>query len=359
MNSVGMLEAFYVAAAIAFYLHYLYYKKQKAPKIKLRELNYDGDGGRLELQIENTGSETCFVKPSLRIARLAEAAEWKEHTTNGNGLPMIAGAAENGCSVIKGYDLLGYHEEPVPVEAGESKTLVYYLTCDVDIRAYDNIKVDLQYGANPQSMQKRMQDNMTVKLAAHSFEDEASAAEEIKRQSGAALPAEASLNEPVTEVPLDGGFTQVEVDAPLDGGVAEPCLDVPLDGILFQDEPEPAPEELRQLKESGFPVEAMCFCCGKTKWLKFVFDEHHVCEECKQYLMEKHGLPEPAKIELDSEHMQIIHLLRREGGLPLKTITEKLGAKKTAVDRNLKTLINKNQLKREKQGRQYTYYLNE
>jgi hypothetical protein len=155
------------------------------------------------------------------------------------------------------------------------------------------------------------------------------------------------------EMPLDGGVLEAEAEIPLDGGVLEAEVDIPLDGSLL----EPVAE--KTLRECGFPIEATCFCCGKTQWLRWVFDGQHVCEECKDFLMEKYNITEVAREEFSADQLEIIHLLRREGNLSSKDITELLNKNKYSVDRNLRLLQESNQVLRKKEGRAYIYYLNE
>lgn len=30
----------------------------------------------------------------------------------------------------------------------------------------------------------------------------------------------------------------------------------------------------------GFPVQSICICCGKIRWLNWTVDGRHVCDEC-------------------------------------------------------------------------------
>jgi len=354
MDSLSMLEFFFAAAAIAFYLHYLYFRKQNTPRLSFHELTYDKTSGRLELNVHNTDDKVYYIKPSLRLARLTPADEWKEQTTNGNGFEMMNGKAGNGYSVIKGYDLLGYHESPVPVAPGESKKLVYFLTRDMDIKAFDNIKVDVAYGFDEKVVERRMECNMIVKVdAAESYDLPLDALDKPAQPAIEESPILGEI-EVAPEMPLDGGIEKVQAEIPLDSGLPEAELMVPLDGAL---EEEPIPE--KQLRESGFPIEATCFCCGKKQWLRWVFDSQHVCDECKEFLMEKYSITATSKEEFTADQLEIIHLLRREGGLALSAIISRLSKNKSTITRSLKHLQEASQVRRERDGRSYIYYLNE
>ncbi|MFH1788447.1 MAG: MarR family winged helix-turn-helix transcriptional regulator [Candidatus Altiarchaeota archaeon] len=354
MNSIGALDIFFAAAAIAFYLHYLYFKKQNTLRIALNGLSYDRGSGRLELCVENTGDKTYFIKPELRLARLTPADEWKEQTTNGNGLEMMEGKAGNGYSVIKGYDLLGYHESPVPVSPGESKKLVYFVTRDVDINTCDNVKVDLSYGLESALMDNTVECNMTVKF------NDVEADDAPLDSAGDFLDDILEIEDDfidhdlIPDVPLDGGFDEPAVEAALDGGIVEQVIEVPLDGSLDDE-----PSVKKELKQSSFPIEATCFCCGKKQWLKWVFESQHVCEECKVFLSDKYGIAESERLELSAGQLEIVHLLRRDGGVGLTAIAGKLGRSKYVVDKNIKVLLDGSHVVREKSGRGYIYYLNE
>ena len=129
----------------------------------------------------------------------------------------------NGGTVIKGYDLLGYHESPVPVAPGEMKKLVYFVTTDMDIKAFDNIKVDLAYGVESPSVDKSVECNMAVKLSE-------AAGEPIPQINSNPIEAplfdydELDAIELVDDVPLDGGVLELDEPLPLDGCATAPAV---------------------------------------------------------------------------------------------------------------------------------------
>lgn len=355
MESFSALQIFFAAAAIAFYVHYIYFKGKNTLRLALNELTFDRTSGRLELCVENTSDEKYFIKPELRLARLTPADEWKDKTSNGNGLELMAGKAGNGCSVIKGYDLLGYHEAPVPISPGEAKRLVYFVTHDVDIKAFDNIKVDLSYGLESRLLDKTAECNMAVKFSEVETEDIVLGSYSGFLDDVLEIEDDFIDHDLIPDVPLDGGVDEPEVVIPLDGGIVEQVMEVPLDGSLEDDEPKVE----KELRQSTFPIEATCFCCGKKQWLKWVFESQHVCEDCKLFLSDKYDVTESENHTLSAGELEIVHLLRREGGVGLKVISDKLGKSKYAVEKNIKLLLDGDHVVREKSGRGYIYYLNE
>jgi hypothetical protein len=267
---------------------------------------------------------------------------------------MAAGKAGNGYSVIKGYDLLGYHENPVPIEPGELKKFVYFLTQDMEIKATDNIRVNLLYGLESSVIDGKIDGNMTVKFDSIEFDYESKTEDADALQETLVEDTLKQEELEILDTPLDGGIAKVETELPLDGGIVEPLLEVPLDGCLDE-----AICTEKELKGSGFPVEATCFCCGKRKLLKWVFENQHVCDECKEFLKEKYDAKEELKLDLDATQLEILHLLRRDNKLSLDGMSEKLGKNKSTVKRKLKLLLENKQVRREKIGKEYIYYPNE
>ncbi len=344
------LTYIFAVAAIAFYLYYVYLKNKNNPKLGFSELIYDRNSGRLELTLDNRGDRTYFVKPSLMVARLASASEWKEKTVNGNGVEMMEAKASNGCSVIEGYDLLGFHEDPVGIEPGKTEKFVYYLSNGMEVKAFDNIKVDLKYGFDSSMVDREIDANMTVKFDRIELDDDV-IVDDIDEQFG--FLQENEVLGFGHGALFDGGVDVISQELPLDGGIPEPFIEVPLDGCLAD------VRVRKELKECGFPIEATCFCCGKSMWLKWVFENQHVCDDCKDFLMEKYDLEEPEIVEVNNSHMEFIHLLRREDTLSLKEISAKLGKNKNFVNKNLNELLANDRVGRVKQGRSYFYFLNE
>ncbi|VVB51248.1 Uncharacterised protein [uncultured archaeon] len=354
------------------------YQKRRARKasIKVENLVYDKDAGKLELKVVNRGKKSQFVKPSLRLVRFLDPVELRNKTKE--DLPMLAGRRHYG--VTRGYDLLGELTDAACLLAGESRVFEYYLTYDIDIHPYDTIRIDVPYGASDAAEAGYF----TQTLQARFSEDESVVQPKVEKpaempfieESSAALGGDI-LNS-VPSMPLDGGRFNCEPQMqdvgmqagsqdmfsfippgpqPMmpDSGLPElgqaPAL--PLEsGVSIEVPQSPA------LTPSSFPLESVCFCCGKIRWLNWTVDNQYYCDECKDFLKEEHGFAEVEAApvaSLTTIQREIMSVLRVNAELSPKDVARKIKEKPERVTRELKALYDKQLLSRRKSGQTFKY----
>ena len=315
-----------------FMLLYHAFIRWSKPKIGFMGLFYDKESKLLELFVVNDGEKPVHVSPSLRLVHFLNPEEWREKNSNGKAdmEHMMEGKCYQVDSVIKGYTLLGDCDAPVAVDGRSIRKITYPLGDELDLNVYDNIRVDSKYGFNT-VLNERLFNTMRVV-----FKDHVDAAV-------LECPAPETLKEPYNP---------------------KVCLITPSGGIR---EPK---------VENCFPVQALCVCCGKSKFLEWVVDGNYVCNECKDFLKgEKNDvsmLPEEeaelsigdstvekhsTKVDLNPRQGGILQLFEHENNLTVKKISSMLSVNQSTVSSDLKSLMDNELLGRVKAGRKYLYHL--
>jgi hypothetical protein len=332
--------AFGISLATYLFLRY----KRITPDVKFKDITYDKLKNQMQVVIENISDHPVYVKPALRVVRFTPASEWKEKTANGNSaVPMMTAAAG---SVIKGYELIGEYAEPVKIEPKQKISVDFPVMRDFGLKACDNIKIDSTVGNSPEKLEGTATGTLQLNL------------KELLADCGEELLE--ALNDY-----LDEGLSEPPVCKIMDGGVLESVQ--PL-------------EVGEAMRKSDFPVQALCYCCGKERWLNWVVDGNHVCDECRDYL--KDDLPvaaddsgtdyadegkeyslgygvelvEAPQVDLKPRHKNILDVLYKENTLTAKELSKKLERKEKAVSTDLRFLLKNNLVDRVKIARQYKYF---
>ncbi|MBD3387726.1 MAG: hypothetical protein GF416_01645 [Candidatus Altiarchaeales archaeon] len=363
----------YVAFGLSLATYLVLKLKKVKPDVKFNDVRFNKLRNEIELVVENISDKTLYVKPSLRLVRLTPASEWRERTSNGNTpVPMMTASAG---SVIKGYELIGEYAEAVPVEAKTTMVIKYPVMRDFGLRAYDNIKVDSEVGKTPEKLDGSVTGTVQMNLSdllSEDFCDEL--LDVLDDYLGASETQEAAC-----DLTVSGAQ-----DLVLDGGVEEhPVVKDDSDGGIFFD-----------FRKSDFPVQAMCYCCGKDKWLNWVVDGNHVCDDCKDFLSEGDkpsgatfteasqssssnvtdlkddmlfsgefepseygvGMLDSNTIELKPRHRRILDILYEENTLSAKELAKRLERNEKPVSTDLRFLLKNNLVDRVKIGGKYKYF---
>jgi hypothetical protein len=331
--------------------------KRVVPDVKFKNVRYNQLKNEINLIVENTSDKTVYVKPALRLIRLTPADEWraKKYGTN-SPVPMMSAAAG---SVIKGYELLGEYAEPVPVAARQTTMISYPVMRDFGIKAYDNVKVDSPVGGDPALLEGSVSRTLRMSIAGLDLSEEFG--NEILSFLNEQLKADGRL-------PSEEGGIKPTLLAPnpADGGVPE----------------APAASALSE-RRSEFPLQAMCYCCGKEKWLSWVVGGNHVCQDCRDFLgtgqavggmaggritevmeveeADLEGAPglefvDSPQIDLKPRHRRILDMLLSESTLSAKEISGRLGRDRKAVATDLRYLLRNNLIDRVKIRGSYKYF---
>ncbi len=329
----------YLAFGIGLAAYLILRLRKVVPDVRFVDVRYDKAGNELELVVENVSDKTVYVKPALRLVRLTPASEWRERTARSDSpVPMMTAAAG---SVIKGYELIGEYAEPVPVEAGDKAVIKYPVMRDFGLMAYDNIKVDSPVGENPLKMEGSATGTVRLNLS-ELLKDDKGIIDAINEYLEIAEAEDAALNA--------GGEM-------LDRGGNSPALDV---------------------RKSGYPLQARCFCCGNDRWLNWVVEGNHVCDECREFLagepedpcIEVDGcvmddkecqevgveLVEQPRVDLKPRHRQILDALDSENTMSTKELASTLDRGYKAVGSDLRYLLKNNLVDRVKIKGNYKYF---
>jgi len=235
----------YIAHLISVYRQ----ARGKAPKLRFHNIVYDATLNQLELIVENLSTRSAYIRPSFRLIHLLSPDEWKTQTVE-NGIPMASGRES---SLIKGYDLLGECEDAVSLSANSIEKLIIPLQDDAGIKPYDNIRVDANVGFSDAKLRDSSHSTLRVKVVESEVLDLALGLE-------------------------DDNIFEDELFADLDDVV---------DDVVEASSEAPAETLSDRIRKSSFPLEATCICCGRDKWLNWVVDGTHVCQDCRNFLENK------------------------------------------------------------------------
>ncbi|MDD5110986.1 MAG: DeoR family transcriptional regulator [Candidatus Altiarchaeota archaeon] len=304
---------------------YFYIRHLRKPQVEFLDVVYDRAARQLELYVANEGERPIYLNPSLRLVHFLNPDEWKEKKSS-TGEGMMEGKCYQVESVIKGYNLIGECQKPVVVEGMSVRKIVYPLSEDVVLRAYDNVRVESLCGLSNPSGQ-RMVSVMRVVLKD----------DNDTRAFDTVAPAYNPNFCVVTENP-----------------------------------------EKTAAEAAGVPVQAMCVCCGKDRWLEWVVDGNHVCSECKDFMQgssRSSMLPDEeaasfiqdsvqvnetaeGEIQLNDRQREIIALLENENNLTVRKISKMLSASESTISSDLKYLMENDKVGRVEIGRRFLYHLN-
>lgn len=331
-SSLQMVFGFVFGALVlssVFMLFVWGFRRWRKPQIEFLDLVYDKTARQLELFVVNEGEKPVYVNPSLRLVHFLDPEEWREKKSNGgySSENMVAGKCYQVDSVIKGYTLVGECPESVRIDGRGIRKIIYPLSEDVNLRVYDNIRVDSQYGFDGVS-DERLVNTMRVVL-------------------------------------------KDDVDTSVFGNIL-PEIVKPVYNPNFC-LTSSSQENRSVVVETVLPIQAMCVCCGKDKWLEWIVDGNHVCAGCKDFLGGKTNgalvLPEPSLKEstlktdrygdvcLKPRQREILNLLEHENNLNVKKISKLLSIKESTVASDLKSLMEKDLVGRIEIGKRYLYHL--
>jgi predicted transcriptional regulator len=326
--------------------------KKVTPDVKFKDVRYNTLKNEVQLVVENVSDKGVFVKPAIRLVKLTSPDEWKARQFSDSPIPMMVGSAG---SVIKGYELIGEYAEPVAIEPKTTVIISYPVMRDFGLNSYDNIKVDSPVGHDPVNLVGSVSNTIRMNIIGHLTEE---SSEELL----------GLLNDRLrSENPVSPAF---------DGGILKESVIEPLPGLVVPGVPS-VPESL-DAKKSGFPVEAMCYCCGKERWLSWVVGGNHVCQECKDFLgggvklavtsvdsceldeeLESGlglELVESQHVDLKPRHRKILDVLLGENTLSIKELSNKLERDQKSVATDLRFLLKNNLVDRVKIKGKYKYF---
>ena len=314
------------------------------PQIEFLDIVYDKRARHLELYVVNESEKPVFVSPSLKLVHFLNPEEWRDKNGNANANgAMLEGKCYQMESVIKGYSMIGQCEGEIKVDSRSVRKIIYPLSDDINLRLYDNIRVDSTYGFKNASGE-RMTGVMRV----------------VVKEDSEPITVNKIPEENVQPAYLPN-FCVVS-----DSDVAEPYANP---------------------TQSGFPVQAMCVCCGKDRWLEWVVDGNHVCGECKDYLAGP-GLPmlpenqaelfvrdfvskledsavasidasrdASRDVSVNDRQAELLNLLENENNLTVKKISKHLSIKESTVASDLAYLMHKGIVDRVKIKNRFIYHL--
>ncbi|MFC2163178.1 hypothetical protein ACFLRF_05805 [Candidatus Altiarchaeota archaeon] len=382
-----------IGAASYFYLRL---KKVKSP-IKFNDVVYDQKKDEMKLVVENTSGKPVYVKPSLRLVKLTPVSEWREKTTTNGEIPMMSASAG---SVIKGYELIGEYAEAVYVAPNTTCEVAYPVRRDFGLKAFDNIKIDSSFGTLPSELQGNT--TATVRMNLREFlpdegrgQDKTYLNEEDDKLQDMIDTLEELIHEASSEFDKEGVVDQVVKVTPI-GDIGKIPFKRPEPSKDLIDEEKDVisvgsdiilPVEAQdssgspQVLQNEYPIESICFCCGKKQWLNWIVGGDHVCSECRDYLVpgfEEQGSPEDSVVtgfiddsgtvptvdevvvsddlSLKPRHENILGILAAENTLSAKDMARKLERKSKNVTSDLRHLMNSGLVERVKIGRQYKYF---
>ncbi|MFH1054804.1 MAG: hypothetical protein V1744_01785 [Candidatus Altiarchaeota archaeon] len=316
------LTPVYLAFGIGLATYLVLRLKKVTPDVKFKDVKYDKLKNEIQLLVENISDDRIYVKPALRVVRLASADEWRQNKVNASQIPMMMASAG---SVIKGYELVGEYADPVAVEPKMTAVIRYPVMRDFGLKAYDNIKVDSPIGNDPYNMNGSA--TGTVRM---------------------------TLNELTSEELAD---------------------------LLSERETPDAKKAELTVAKSDFPVSALCYCCGKEQMLRWIAGGNHVCDGCKNYLVneaavsvnsidagdmeEEYGpselnvgieLIDTQPVDLKPRHKKILNILGEENTASAKELANKLERGHKSVAEDLRYLLKNNLIDRVKISGKYKYF---
>lgn len=333
------------------------------PSVEFRDLVYNKAAGQLELHVENKCGRPVYVSPSLRLIHFLDPEEWRGKKSNGgSGGEMLDGRCYCVDSVIKGYTLIGESPGVVMVEGNSVKKIVYPLG-DVRLSLCDNIRVDSQCGFNGAS------DDMVVDTLRVSVKDGHEGLDCLILDPVSPDRFESNrLFDTITSESAKPVFNYISsgVSSGFEAPAYNPnfCVVPPVTG----DKPTHAVENV-------FPLQAVCVCCGKEKWLEWVVGGNYVCAGCKDFLegdVSRGQVPESGVVvdvnavsngvsggdsSLKPRHAEIMSLLEHENNLTVRKISRLLSVNDSTVASDLKYLMERDMVGRVQVGRRYLYHL--
>jgi hypothetical protein len=352
----------FAAFGIGLATYFVLRLRNVKPDVKFKDVRYNELKNEIQLVIENVSDGRVFVKPALRLVRLTPADEWRAKTSNWNSpVPMMTASAG---SVIKGYELLGEYAEPVAVDAKATVTITYPIMRDFGLKAYDNIKVDSLVGHDPYSLEGSISKTLRMNTVGLLSEE---GADELLSVLNEQLRADRGVVSVHSVVVFDGGV-DLKSQSHVPAGVC--VAEAPVDGGQL--------EAVR----SGFPVQSLCYCCGKERWLSWVVGGNHVCQDCKDFLggaektlvrrdlaadefddgLESGDLDlgvefvESQSVDLKPRHRKILDALLSESTVSIKELSSKLGRDQKSVATDLRYLLKNNLVDRVKIRGKYKYF---
>ncbi|MFH1125999.1 MAG: MarR family transcriptional regulator [Candidatus Altiarchaeota archaeon] len=345
-----------LALVLAVVLFLWGFRRWRKPEIELLDLVYDKAARRLELFVVNEGEKQVYVNPSLRLVHFLNPDEWREKKSNGNGSGdgMLPGKSYQVDSVIKGYSLIGECPESVKVDSRSVRKIIYDLGDDLSLKVYDNIRVDMQYGFDG-VLEERLANVMRVVLkdgVDSNLLEGKSTADKSVSPSFCLLPFLEDAESVVT-----------------------PTLENSPEGPSFCS--LSSSQDASTFVENEFPLQAVCVCCGKDKWLEWVVDGNHVCVDCKDFLGHKNRvislLPESEAesfiqgfnsksyedryVDLNNRQLEILSLLEHENNLTVKKISKLLSMKESTISSDLRQLMGRDLVGRIEVGNRYLYHM--
>jgi len=360
----GVDKIYFIFAAIAFAYFFLL-KRSRQPQIEINDLVYNKPLNQVELTVKNRGSSSCFIRPSVRIIHLLTPLEWKEQTENGN-MPMMPGRAG---SLIKGYDLIGEYDTPILVSGNKTEKIVYHLDDPLNIREFDNVRVDIPLGKQANLMDQILNGIIHIKIIDEIVDP--SDDHKVVEEELHTIPLEDEIDQKILDI-FEETPAPPHVEPPIEVLEETPPTQFDESPPTVEDEPEPLTPQTpysERVKANNFPIDATCICCGQDKWLKWIVEDKHVCGECKDFLAEKimedypEGISEDTEAAGDSDikprHSDILVLLKEYDSLTPCAVAEKLDRKKSAVSRDLRHLTKLGKVTREKKNKKFHYTINE
>lgn len=326
------------------------------PLVEFRDLVYNKAGRQLELYVANSGNRAVYVNPSLRLMHFLDPEEWRGRKSNGGSdVNMVDGRFYGVDSVIKGYTLVGESPGAVMVGGNSVEKIVYPLDDDIQLSVCDNVRVDSHCGFHDASGELFI-DTLRVSVK--------------DGQDGLILDSVSSCGGDSNRL-----FKTISTED------ASPCNYI--SGVTPSDGPEYNPDfcvlsgfsmgHAGRKVEGVFPLQAVCVCCGREKWLEWVVDGNYVCAGCKAFLeggfgrdttdsVAVVGVEKPASSRLDVGSLKprqrdILNLVEHENNLTVKKISRLLSVNESTVAADLKFLMKGDLVGRVQVGRRYLYHL--
>lgn len=361
--SIGLTLGLLVLAYMVFLLFRLL--RVHRPSVEFRDLVYNKAAQQLELHVVNSGGRPVYVNPSLRLMHFLDPEEWRGKKSNGgSGVEMLDGRCYGVDSVIKGYTLIGESQGAVVVDGNSLKKIVYPLRHGMNLSLCDNIRVDSHCGFNDAS------GDLVVDTLRVSVKDGHDGLDGLILEPVSSDRLES--NRLFETVSPEGADTVNYLSGGVSSGVEAPsynpnfCVVSPFEG-----------GKPKNTVENVFPLQAVCVCCGKEKWLEWVVDGNYVCAGCKDFFQDGSGSQDVLSAEnrgvveieksllqdsnddssLKPRHREILDLLEHENNLTVRKISRLLSVNESTVSSDLKHLMEKDRVGRVQVGRRYLYHL--
>jgi hypothetical protein len=319
--------------------------KRVNPDVVFKDVKYNRPKNEIHLVVENVSGRKVYVRPALRLVKLIHAEEWRLRNSGTSPIPLMSASAG---SVIKGYDLIGEYALPIALEPNQTTIIKYPVMRDFGLKAYDNIRVDSPVGEDPRSLEGSV--SGTVRMNFSEF-----------------------LSDEYGDELLELFGSHGKIDAP---AAPADCLIAalpPTEGI-------PAPAIHSAIK-SVSPVEALCYCCGKERWLNWMVEGRHVCADCKDFLgggatpsdssspigdLEEDAeladaglgmeIVDSTPMDLKPRHRKILDMLLEENTMSAKELSNRLGRDSKSVACDLRYLMRSSLVDRVRIRSKYKYF---